>query len=133
MLLDDGHRHDVEDRSGIGVFLVSAIRITRFYEKVIKVKADVAAIKINFGFALGGSRSMREQHRGRSRSGGLRKGAEPSCGGSRCFCGVGGTIPPRLSLWGNGKGARFLAAAGYCLAMTILHGFLLTQEYKHVC
>jgi len=23
MLLDDGHRHDVEDRSGIGVFLVS--------------------------------------------------------------------------------------------------------------
>jgi hypothetical protein len=32
---------------------------------------------------------------------GIHKGAEPSCGGSRAFCGVGGTLPPRLSPGGK--------------------------------
>jgi len=49
----------------------------------------------------------------------MRKGAKPSCGGSRCFCGVGGTIPPRLSLGETGKGMRFLAAAGFRCFMSI--------------
>jgi hypothetical protein len=45
---------------------------------------------------------------------GIAQGGLPSCGGSRRLCGVGGTLPPRLSLWETGKGSKgsLLAAAG---------------------
>ncbi len=47
---------------------------------------------------------------------GIAQGGLPSCGGSRRFCGVGGTRPPRLFPEGKrerGTKDSFLAAAGY--------------------
>src|SRR5579863_8882338 len=48
----------------------------------------------------------------------MHKGAEPSCGGSRVFCGVGGTRPPRSFPGGETeKGRSIPCAAGYfCFA-----------------
>jgi hypothetical protein len=91
----------------------------RFYEKVVKVKADVAAILSSLPRAIILAQGTNENVVHRLRPiGGSRKGAEPSCGGSRQHrwvpapfagaqraSGVGGTRPPRLSPGGgNGKG-----------------------------
>src|SRR5277367_5078854 len=40
-------------------------------------------------------------HRGWRCAGDSQGGGSPSCGGSRVFCGVGGTRPPRLSSEGK--------------------------------
>jgi hypothetical protein len=95
------------------------VECKRFYEKVVKVKADVAAILSCLPRAIFGvTRADERVSRSTAAIGGSRKGAKPSCGGSRqhrCVpapfagaqraSGVGGTRPPRLSPGGgNGKG-----------------------------
>jgi hypothetical protein len=76
---------------------------------------------------------------------GMHKGAQPSCGGSRCtgrasvVCwrrhvrGVGGTRPPRLfpRKGETGKGElEFLAAAGDLLAHVVLAGIALVRQLR---
>src|SRR5262245_17550855 len=97
------------------------VRLDSFYEKVIKVKADVAAIlKISFrsrrsrptittrprwypsgGCARGGQRSaLKPPLRGEPRH----RCVPALFGGTQRASGVGGARPPRLSPGGNGKG-----------------------------
>jgi hypothetical protein len=67
------------------------------------------------------------------------RGREPSCGGSRpIFGGVGGTRPPRLSLWETGKGNQdSLLPQAVLFRPPFLSTFLATADspcfHSHSC
>jgi hypothetical protein len=93
-------------------------RVTRFYEKVVKVKADVAAILNFFSHSIevddlgasptvsigGCARGVSAERFETPLAGGA---AASMCASAFCWCtaasGVGGTRPPRLSP-GGGNG-----------------------------
>ena len=81
----------------------------RFYEKVVKVKADVAAILIYFLSVT--VLIQRGQHISGATPGGCARGVSaerfetPLAGGATALAAAWGEpSPPRLSPWGNGKG-----------------------------
>src|SRR5579864_3599686 len=83
----------------------------RFYEKVVKVKAEVAAILNSFCSAVSMFFSIRVCSAivevnlgGCARGVSAERFETPLAGGAAACRGVGGTRPPRLALGGNGKG-----------------------------
>jgi hypothetical protein len=108
-------------------------RLTRFYEKVIKVKADVVAIHLKFVLAPDCSHSRSKAARKLKPMGDAQGGEALLRGGAADFAAWGEPARPGFPLGKRERGSDSLLPQAFAVPRPFRIWLFLIRENKHIC